>query len=245
MAQSELSHSSSVSVETSRQQIIPDGCSRAGTDAPPPLAPPSPHSCGSCCVCDAARQMLHLWLHLKSDNWVRWRETQDRRGAVDPSTAAAAAAASPDAARSSSAAAGGGGGGENRDVASAAAVTRGLGNNAPGAPLPRRVGGGGARTPARRASSVTRGGTRSRGSSGAAGSKSGKNSGVSSKQKAGFSTGEKGAGSEGEGGEGPAAGGASVATRTKRVRYRLDGEHDRVLANWEEPARKALQVRLV
>ncbi|CAN0553545.1 unnamed protein product, partial [Ectocarpus sp. 12 AP-2014] len=34
----------------------------------------------------AAVEMLHLWLHLKSDNWVRWRETQDRRGAVDPST---------------------------------------------------------------------------------------------------------------------------------------------------------------
>ncbi|CAN0553552.1 unnamed protein product, partial [Ectocarpus sp. 12 AP-2014] len=43
-----------------------------------------------------------------------------------------------------------------------------------------------------------------------------------------------------------APGGASVvATKVKRVRYRLDGEHDRVLANWEEPARKALQVRLV
>ncbi|CAN0233185.1 unnamed protein product, partial [Scytosiphon promiscuus] len=29
--------------------------------------------------------------------------------------------------------------------------------------------------------------------------------------------------------------------RAKRVRYRLDGEHDRVLAKWEQPARKALQ----
>ncbi|CAM9965133.1 unnamed protein product [Ectocarpus fasciculatus] len=94
----------------------------------------------------AAVEMLHLWLHLKSDNWVRWRETQDRRGAVDPSTAtaAAAAAAAPDAAGSSSAsAAAAAGGSDSRDVASAAAVTRGLGNNASGAPPPRRAGGGG------------------------------------------------------------------------------------------------------
>ncbi|CAN0321131.1 unnamed protein product, partial [Scytosiphon promiscuus] len=27
-------------------------------------------------------------------------------------------------------------------------------------------------------------------------------------------------------------------------RYRLDGEHDRVLADWEQPARKALQLEL-
>lgn len=24
--------------------------------------------------------MLHLWLHLKSDNWAKWREVQDRGG---------------------------------------------------------------------------------------------------------------------------------------------------------------------
>ena len=36
--------------------------------------------------------MLHLWLHLKSDNWARWREVQDQRGVGDKAAAAAAAA---------------------------------------------------------------------------------------------------------------------------------------------------------
>lgn len=35
------------------------------------------------------------------------------------------------------------------------------------------------------------------------------------------------------------------ARKVKWIRYRLEGEHDRFLADWEAPARKALQVRFL
>lgn len=113
-------------------------------------------------------QMLHLWLHLKSDTWAKWRQAHDRRGATSIENAAAAAIAAahsqyPRRASTSGISRGGGGGGSK---------------------------GGGA------------------GVHGAKGGKKGMGGGV------------------------------------KMVRYRLEGAQDRVLANWKEPARKAVQVSL-
>lgn len=163
------------------------------------------------------QQMLHLWLHLKSDNWVRWREVQDQRG-VGITAAAAGGGATPNAA----------------ELAPAGART-----NAPGAnrkQQPGGGGGGGARLSRRNSGhGASRGTARSQqdGGGAAAASSSGKNGGISKTRSGGSSSAGRG--------EGGAAGAGGI--KAKRVRYRLDGDHDRVLADWEGPARKALQVR--
>lgn len=106
-------------------------------------------------------QMLHLWLHLKSDTWAKWREEQDRMGAGGNVV-----------------------GGQSHD--------------------PRKVSGSTGRS---RANSSVRGG-----GGGATAGKGGKR-------------------------------GSSLPWNVgKVVRYRLEGEQDRALANWREPARRAVQV---
>lgn len=175
--------------------------------------------------------MLHLWLHLKSDDWVRWREGQDRRGVGDPAAAGSAASAAAAAAESTPNA---------TRAASAGSGASTSGSSSATAHIPAR------KSPNLESTHAATGSQHDVGSqhNGAAAAAAvaaipSKNS-VSPKTKSGGCSRWKGAETGSDGGVPESAGSRS---KIKRVRYRLDGEHDRILADWEEPARKALQVR--
>ena len=214
--------------------------------------------------------MLHLWLHLKSDIWIKWRDAQGGRGrgrggsksgrnggvASGGGTTTSAVSSTPafvhnvppaayslppppsnayqEPLQNKSSAGGGSGGGLGLSTdagifsAGGAGAVSGAGSGA------------GDSRPAAPARKLT-GRVRSRQGTAVAKSGKGAASAGSGTAAAGGAGASKGRGALSYGGR---AGGGTAAgpNRVKCVRYRLEGEQDRYLADWEAPARRALQV---
>lgn len=160
--------------------------------------------------------MLNLWLYLKSESWVKWRDAQIR-----------GVSAGNNATGSNVGANGRGGGISTTSVPSSYSVPRNdyfSSSNSGGGGLcgvPKVFNAGG----------VFSAGSERK-------SPGGRNSGRRS------ATGKSSGRARGREGRGGAASASSRVIRQRHVRYRLEGDQDRYLVDWEEPARRALKVSI-
>lgn len=199
-------------------------------------------------------QMLHLWLHLKSDDWVKWRQAHERRGSSGAAGAPVVAGAEAAAVAAVAAAAAGT---ATTSPSPSAATHTPVPAGTPSAPQAQGTAASDATTPTPPRKTSFSGPSRGGRSGGVV--KAGKRDTPSKGRAGGVSS--RGAGGEERGGAAPAgvvpvaaaavtaASSSGTGTGTGRnsgkcVRYRLEGEHDRFLADWEGPARKALKVRV-